>query len=307
MGRAEAPLFDMSTPSPDQPGMGNWLLIIGLGIIWGSAFMAIALSLDGYSPLWTAALRVAFGAVAVLLWAEATGQSVRHLYQVPKAWAFAGAIGMMTATIPMVLLTWGLQFVPSAFAGIAMGTVPLLILPLAYLFSPEEGIGPRRIIGIALGFFGLVLLVGTGAFEGGTLSAQLACILAASCYAIGSITTRRAPKMPPLAFAGATLLVGAGLLIPLAAFVEGPPQLAPIQPTLALIYLGLLPTGLAAVMRVRVITTAGSVFMSQTSYMVPLWATFFGVVLLGESLPAQTFLSLALILAGIAISQSRKR
>lgn len=298
----------MTQPSsPSHPGAFNWFLILLLGLVWGAAFMGIAVALEGYPPVWTAALRVAFGALGVLIWAEISGQSIRKLRAIPKAWSFVCAVALVTATVPMMLLTWGIQSVPSAFAGIAMGAVPLLILPLAYVFSPEEGIGPRRILGIVLGFAGLLLMVGPSALSGGELLPRLACILAACCYAIGSITTRRAPKMPPLAFAGATLMVGALLLSPLAFALEGAPALAPARPTIALILLGLLPTGLAAVIRVQVITTAGSVFMSQTSYMVPLWATAFGTLILGEALPPQTLTALALILLGIAISQSRKR
>lgn len=297
----------MPSPSPENPGLFNWALIIGLGVIWGSAFMSIAVALEGYPPIWTAALRVALGAGAILMIGALIGQPLSAIARAPKGWQFTLAIGLVTATVPMLLLTWGIQHVPSAFAGIAMGAVPLLILPLAFVFSPDEGIGPRRIAGVTLGFIGIAILVGPGAFGDANPLAQLACVGAASCYAVGSITTRRAPKMPPLAFAGGTLLVGAVALIPLAWIVEGPPALAPLRPTLALIYLGLFPTGLAALIRLRVITTAGSVFMSQTSYMVPVWAAIFGVALLEETLPPRILVALALILAGIAISQSRKR
>lgn len=297
----------MPDPSPESLGAFNWLLIIALGVIWGSAFMSVAIALTGYPPIWTAALRVSIGALAIVAAGGVLGQPLSAIARTPRGWHYTIAIGLITATIPMLLLTWGIQHVPSAFAGIAMGAVPLLILPLAFVFSPDEGIGPRRIAGVTLGFVGLAILVGPGAFGTGHALAQLACVGAACCYAIGSITTRRAPKMPPLAFAGGTLLVGSLAMLPLAWAIEGPPALAPLRPTLALIYLGLFPTGLAALIRLRVITTAGSVFMSQTSYMVPIWSAVFGVALMGETLPPSIFAALALILTGIAISQSRKR
>jgi len=100
--------------------------------------------------------------------------------------------------------------------------------------------------------------------------------------------------MPPLAFATACLLVAAVVLVPI-----------PPRPTAALILAALLPTAAATVIRVRVITTAGSLFMSLTSYQVPIWSVLFGVLLLGEALPPQLFIALALILLGIAVSQSR--
>lgn len=203
------------------------------------------------------------------------------------------------------LLSWGLTQVPSAFAGVAMGAVPLLVLPLVAVFSPEEGIGPRRIIGVALGFVGLAILVGPGALSDGTLAGRLACIGAAGCYAMGSVVTRRAPAMPPLAFAAGGLSLGALVLVPLAFLLDGPPSLDQPIAGWALLYVALFPTGIAAIIRVRVITTAGSLFMSLTSYLVPVWAVLFGATIMGEDLPPQLLWALALILCGIGISQSR--
>lgn len=95
------------------------------------------------------------------------------------------------------------------------------------------------------------------------------------------------------------------MLVPLALLLEDHPQIATPQAFLALIYVAAFPTALAAVVRVRVITTAGSLFMSLTSYMVPVWAVLFGITLMGEDVPPQLFGALALILFGIGISQSR--
>lgn len=295
----------MPSPSPNSPGALNWALITGLGVIWGGAFMGIATALDGFG-LWTVtAGRVLLGAAVLTPVGIALGQPPWKLGSRRSA-AFAGLIGLFAVALPFALLSYGLQHVPSAFAGVTMGAVPLLVLPLVAIFSPEEGIGPRRIAGVALGFVGLVLLVGDGAFEGNAaIPGRIACLLAALCYAAGSVLTRRAPRMPPIAFAGATLLVASAALTPLALWLEGVPESLPLRPSLGLLYIGVLPTALAAVIRVRVITTAGSLFMSLTSYMVPVWSVIFGIALMHEDLPAGLFLSLALILAGIALSQWR--
>lgn len=295
------------TESVEKPGLINWIIIISLGMIWGSAFMSISLSLEGYPPFWTAALRVFLGAIALVLLAPLFGQSLRDVSRTKNGWRASIILGITAAAFPMTLLTWGISRVPSAFAGVAIGAIPLLVLPLAYLFLPEEGIGPRRVIGVCLGFIGLALLIGGGALEPAALLGQIACIIGACSYATSSIITRKSPKMPPLAFGAATLLCGSLILLPLAWVLEGPPQLAALSPSLALLYLGVIPTGIAAALRVRVISTAGSVFMSQTSYMIPIWGTLFGVTILGEGLPPQFYISLALILAGIAVSQSRKK
>lgn len=289
--------------APAAPGLRNWGLILLLGAIWGSAFMGVSLALEGIGPWWVTAGRVTLGGLALLALGAASGQPITALRSAAQ-WRFVIAIGLLAVATPFALLSWGLTLVPSAFAGVAMGSVPLLILPLVAIFSPEEAIGPRRVVGVALGFVGLVILIGQGALEEGSLAGRLACAGAAGCYAIGSVLTRRAPPMPPLAFATGTLLVAALALLPLAYLREGPPVAPGPGPLAALCYVALFPTALAGVMRVWVITSAGSLFMSLTSYMVPVWAVIFGVALLGEALPPQVFAALALILSGIAISQS---
>lgn len=294
----------MSAPSPTRPGLTNWLLILALGVIWGTAFMGTSLALEGISLWWVAAGRLTLAAAILLPLGVVMGQGLGTI-KGSKAWGFVTVIGVGSLALPLTLLAWGLTYVTSAFAGVAMGAVPLIVLPLVAIFSRDEGIGPRRIIGVCLGFVGLVLLVGPGAFDDGTFAGRMACIGTAACYAAGSVMTRRAPKMPPVAFAGASLLMGALVLVPLAWIIDGPPQVTQSSAAWALLYTALFPTGLAAIMRVRVITTAGSLFMSFTSYMVPVWAVLFGATLMGEALPPQLFWALGLILAGIGISQSR--
>ncbi len=296
------------TATPQSPGAFNWALILSLGVIWGTAFMSVSTALDGFGPWTVTAGRTTLGAMALLVAGRLMGQGLSQISG-GRAWGYSVVIGVGAVALPFGLLSWGLQHVPSAFAGVAMGAVPLLVLPLVAIFSPEEGIGPRRVIGVGLGFVGLLILVGDGAFDRSGRDMEwlgrLACIGAAGCYAVGSVLTRRAPKMPPVAFATATLVAAAAVLIPVALLTEGVPEAWPTLPSLALIYVALLPTGLAGIIRVRVITTAGSLFMSLTSYMVPVWAVIFGITLMGEALPPQLFLALALILAGILLSQWR--
>jgi len=189
-----------------------------------------------------------------------------------------------------------------------MGAVPLLLLPLAWAFLPEEGIGPRRILGLASGFVGLAILIGGGVFEATsplTPWGRIACVGAAFCYAVGSIVTRRAPAVSPVAFATGSIALGALILVPLAWALDGPPGWPGPRAGLAILYSALFPTALCFVLRVQVIRSAGSVFMSLVSYLVPVWAVIFGLWLGSEALSGRFFAALALILAGIAISQSR--
>lgn len=301
----------MQTPSPENPGLLNWALLVLVAIIWGASFMLMTVTLEGFAPAWVAAGRLAMASLALALIGAFFGQPVSAISKSAgvRGWLFCAIIGAFAWAMPMLMLTWGQQYVPSAFAGVAMGAVPLLVFPLVYLFSPDESVGVRRIIGMLIGLVGLVILVAPGAFSGSetdmTLWGRLACVCAAWGYAIGSVLTRRAPKMPPVAMATATLMCSAMIVLPIALLTEPLPQSFSLRPSLALLAAALFPTALGAFIRVRIITTAGSMFMSLTSYMVPVWSVIFGIALMREALPTQLYAALALILIGIFVSQSR--
>lgn len=293
---------------PEGPGLLNWCLILTLGVIWGAAFLSVRLALNGFGPWTVAAGRTLIAAIILIVLGQIMGQGLNRIGGMRGALA-AMSFGVISVALPFSLLSWGQQYVVSAFAGVAMGLIPLLVLPLSYLTSADQDIGPRRLIGIALGFVGLVILIGPSAFGSSGQSLEtlgrLACLGAAMTYATGSIITRKGPSMPPITYAAASLITAAAILVPIALLREGLPGTLPVQPSLALLYVAIGPTALAAIIRFRVITTAGPIFMSLTSYMVPVWSVIFGITLLGEDLPPNLLIALALILSGIGFSQLR--
>lgn len=263
--------------------------------------MVITFALQGYGPITVACARTTLGAFSVFVLLRLTG---RHLPRSAAVWRSAVPIGLLSTALPFFLLSWGQQSVPSAFAGLSMAAVPLFVLPLAHLFSDEPLTLPKA-LGFALGFAGVIALLGPSAFQGDAQTlARLACIGAALSYAVSSVLTRRCPPVDPVALAAATLIVGAVVLVPAMLLVEGMPGWAGTTPVIAILFLGLVPTALAALLRVTVIRSAGSGFMTLTNYQVPLWSMGFGAVFLSETLPPTFFAALGLILAGLALSQS---
>lgn len=286
-----------------QPTLFNWLSIIALGLIWGGTFMVVSIALEGYGPLTVACARVTLGAVALIGLMvvlqrpipELSGRLIKYLL----------IIGLLNSAIPFALLSWGQQFVQSAFAGIAMAAVALFVLPLAHVFS-DERLTLRNSIGVGLGFLGAVVLIGPGLMRLGSGMepwGQLACLGAAFSYAVASIMTRRCPTIDPIAMATAVLVVGAIALIPAMLVFEGLPTVEEPRPTIAIILLGLIPTALAAWLRISTIRSAGSVFMAPVGFQVPVWSMIFGALVLNEDLPLRFFVALGLILTGLAISQ----
>lgn len=288
-----------------QPTLGNWLSIALLGVIWGGTFMVVAIALEGYGPLTVACARTTLGAVALLILMRLLNRPMPVFTR--RMTKYLIVMGALNTAVPFSLLSWGQQYVASAFAGISMAALPLFVLPLAHVFTDEK-LSARKFFGVMLGFVGAIVLIGPGVLrigDGLEPLGQIACLLAAFSYAISSIMTRRCPPIDSIAMAALTLTVGALCLIPAMLLVEGIPQPTDTRSTIAILFLGFFPTALAALIRVSVIRSAGAVFMTLVNYQVPLWSVLFGTVILNEVLPISFFAALTLILAGLAISQWR--
>jgi drug/metabolite transporter (DMT)-like permease len=286
-----------------QPTKQDWSGVFTLGLIWGGTFMVVAMALEGYGPVTVATSRTTLGAVMLLVLMRLTGRRIPSL--TPALLSSIFFIGILSTAVPFMLLSWGQQFVPSAFAGLSMAAIPLMVLPLAHFFS-DEPMNLRRLVGVCLGFSGALVLIGPGLAQLGQGTqplAQMACVTAALCYASSSILTRRCPPIEPMALAALTLLVGAVLLIPIMLLTEGLPSWQGTRPSLALIVLGLVPTAFATLLRVSITRSAGSVFLTLVNYQVPVWSMVFGAWILSEALPLRFYIALAMILTGLAISQ----
>ena len=286
-----------------HPTAANWLSIAALGLIWGATFMVVAIALEGYGPLTVAGARTTLGAVALLALMVLLRRPLPKF--TPRMIRYLIAIGLLNTALPFALLSWGQQYVPSAFAGISMAALPLFVLPLAHAFTDEK-MNLRNTLGVILGFVGAIVLIGPGVLRLGTglePLGQLACIAASVSYAVSSIMTRRCPPIDPITMAALLLTVGAVALIPAMLVFEGIPSLSAPRPTIAIILLGLVPTALAALIRVATIRSAGAIFMTLVNYQVPVWSMIFGAWVLSEVLPLRFFVALGLIMLGLAISQ----
>ena len=287
----------------------NWVKLATLGVIWGASFMFVSIALQSVGPLMVVASRITLGAVFLLILTYSLGSGLPSMKgrEGRTIWGFALAMGVFSNAVPFALLTWGQQSVASGFAGVCMAVVPLMVLPLAHVAVPGERMSLRRFVGFLIGTCGVVVLIGPSALAstGNSLEtlARLACVAAAGCYAIGAIFTRLCPEVDRLALAAATLLVAAILFAPYAVMKEGLPSDISRLSLFALLYLGILPTGVAQILLVQVIRDAGPVFMSLVNYQVPVWSVIFGSLLLAEPLPPSLLSAMALILGGVMLSQ----
>lgn len=278
-----------------------------LGLTWGGTFLVTEVALKGMTPYWLAAARILFAALLMIpIWLLLGGR-LFAAPPTPSDWSNLMVIGAFSTAIPFTLLAWGQQFVTAGFAGVSMASVGLIVLPLAHVLIPGERMTLRRTAGFLIGFLGVVVLIGGKAFDttGADLewAGRLACIAAASCYGISSVLVRRLPDVNPIGLSTLMLIIAAMMTVPLAFWQEGAPSLPGPQTLIAIVFLGLIPTAGANLLRVLVIRTAGPVFMSLTNYQVPLWSVVLGAWLLDEALPPSLLWALMLILVGVGLSQ----
>lgn len=189
-----------------------------------------------------------------------------------------------------------------------MASIALILLPLAHFLVPGERLTLRRLAGFLIGFAGVAVLIGGQAFghTGSTFetAGRIACLGAATCYALSSILMRRLPPVDPIGLATVLTLIGLCMALPMALIAEGPPPAIDSAYMLGVIaFLGIVPTAAANFLRVLVVRSAGPVFMSLVNYQVPVWSVLLGALLLNEPLPPSLLQAMALILAGLAISQ----
>ena len=289
------------------PGPLAWALLILLGVIWGSSFMLTNIAVREFPPMTLAALRLALAAALIMAAAMIAGA---RLPRSGRLWAFALASAVVGNVLPFWLISWSQQHIPSALSGLLMAPMPLISLLLAHFLVAGERMNLPRVVGFCAGFAGIVILIGPGALAmiggGGDLAqlGQLASLGAMLGYAINGIVIKRAAAPDALGISAAILLLSALLAGALAIAMETPDLGAvTFNGWATMIALGIGATAMGQILLMKIIALAGPPFLASVNYQVPLWATVFGVALLGEALNPAFWIALALILAGLAIAQ----
>ena len=289
----------------------NWIILATLGFIWGGSFLGVEISLGGFGPITVAASRVTIAAITLLTYAYIFGEGLPKISskEDKRIWLHCLGMAIFTNALPFSLLSWGQQTVTSGFAGVSMALVPLFVLPLSHKLVPGEKLSRAKVTGFLFGFLGVVLLIGgeklfdNQNFTPILVLAQIACVTASCCYAIGSVITKLCPPVSAVSYASCGLMLASFMLIPTAIWFEGIPKAPNGLAIAGIIYLALFPTAIATILLTTLVRRAGPPFLSIVNYQVPVWAVIIGVVVLGEALPGHFLLALSIILGGLFISQ----
>ncbi len=277
--------------------------LVLLGAIWGSSFFSIEIALNDFSPLVIAAFRIALAAVLLLALAL---HYKDPLPQSGRDWLLIVVIGFFNSALPFVLIGFGQRSIDSGTAATLMASGPFMMLILSHFFTRDDRFTLRKLISLVCGFSGILVLVSGDIADGDSHSiiAQLAVVAAACCYAGSSVLARHLAHIPPRIFTTAVLVATASYLLPVALLLDAPAIVdARWHSLAALLYLGAIPTGLAYLLRFQLIQEVGTTFISQVSYLVPLFGVFWGWLLLNEVLSVSAGLALLLIFSGLTISR----
>ena len=283
-----------------QPTFFDYLLLTLLALIWASAFFNIKIATYSFGPVTIAFLRVFFGAIPVLLLCYFKNIKIEAF---SKDWHWFAMIGFINLVAPFFLIAYGVKSVQSNLAAILMSTTTLSSTVLGHFYTKNEKFNLIRTIGVLIGFSGIVYLFSDNILiNENNFSSALLIVLGATCYVIGGVLTLKISKKKNENVTGSILIWATIILIPLVSFIEQPWELSPrLDSTISVIYLGLVSTGIAWLLRFRILINNGLIFQSQVSYLIPIFGTILGFIFLKELVTFKLFLSLVAVCIGIYI------
>jgi drug/metabolite transporter (DMT)-like permease len=280
----------------------HWLVFILLGAIWSSSFMWIKIAVREVGPITLVAFRVLFGllfGIAVILI-----QRVR-LQGSFREWSPLLLLGITNVAIPFFLISWGEQSIDSAVAAILDATVPLFTILIAHYLLRDDKMTWPKVLGLLIGFAGVIILMSKDIGASfGSLLGQLAVVLASAFYAGSAVFARRTTEDTPGILRSAGPLVSATVVMWLATFIVERPVVIPRLGItwIALLFLGILGSGLAFVMAYYLIHEIGPTRTSMVTYLFPLGGVILGVAFLNEELSWQLLVGAVLIILSLLVA-----
>ena len=297
----------VTSPASDSSSRLDWILFALLGFMWGSSYLFIKIGVDeGLQPLTLVMLRLLFGVVVL---AVVVAVAREPLPRDPRTIGHLIVMAVLNIVTPFWLITFGEQTVDSSLASILNATVPLFTIILAALFLHDEPITVNRLVGLAVGFVGVVLLTSRnlGTAGSGVGSGEIALILSAVSYGAGNVYARRnvrglRPMTTALCQVGLAFIITTVL-----AFALEDPLATTITPRagFAVVWLGLLGSGMAYLLFFRMLGRWGSTRSSLVAYLLPIWGIVLGVIVLSEEIDGRVLLGTALVIGGVALVNAR--
>ena len=286
----------------------EWGLLLLLSVLFGSSFFFIGVAVKELPTFTIVVIRVGLAAAILLAVMRVMGIKMptdRHI------WMAFFALALLNNVIPFSMIVWGQEQVASGVAAILNASTPLFGVVVAHWLTTDEKMTPPRVLGVIIGFSGVIVMIGIDAFQsmGLELLAPIAIVMATLSYAFASVFGRRFKRMgvSPISTAAGQVSASTAMLIPIALIIDQPWTLAmPGMETIgALIGLAALSTALAFVVYFRILSTAGANNVLLVTFLLPVTAILLGVVLLNEVLMPRHAPGIILIVIGLGVLDGR--
>lgn len=290
-----------------RPTRSDWILLLVLGVMWGTSYAFIKLGVETLPTFTLIATRLAIG---LTLLATVVAIAREPLPRNPRTYFHLAVMGAINIVIPFTLITWAELSVDSAIAAILNGAVPLLVIVLAALAFPDEPITLNRLVGVIVGYVGVIVLLAPGlaaASLGGEVSGELALLGSTVAYAIGAVYARMNVKgLRPMIPALFQVFFALVMVTILAFTFERPLDVQwNTDAVIAVVWLGLLGSGAAYLLMFRLLSRIGATATSQLAYLLPVVGIITGALMFGEQISAQVIGGTGLILGGVTLVNSR--
>jgi drug/metabolite transporter (DMT)-like permease len=287
----------------------DWLIFILLGFFWGSSYLFIKIGVDhGLEPFTLIMFRLLIG---FILLSTVVAVARQPLPREPRMYGHLLVMGVINIAIPFSLITFAenIPSIDSSLASVINSAVPLFVIVIAAIFLPGEAITVNRLVGLIAGFVGVAILVGLDLADLGSASAvgEVALIGATISYAFGNVYAKKyVHGLRPMVPALMQVFFGLVITATLAFTTEHPLSVAwTPESVLAVVWLGLLGSGLAYLAYFRTLQRWGATRTSLVAYLLPIWGIGLGALVLHEAITPNMVVGAGLIIGGIALVNSR--
>ena len=287
----------------------SYVIYIGLlAAFWGASYMFIKVADRAFEPATMIMFRLLLAASLLLVVLAAQRGWGRTVADMRRLGWEGFALGVVNGAIPFTLIAWGEKHIDSGVAAIANATMPIFVVLLAIRWQPSETVRGLRLVGFLVGLLGVGVLAGIhpkGGWWG--VAGTMAVVVASVSYAVGSLWGQRLiARTSGLVLSASSMIGGLIVLLPLG-LAQLPSDVPGWKESGSVVALAVIGTAVAQIILFRVLRSDGAARVSLVTYLLPMTALIYGVLLLGEPLTWQELAGMALILGGVALGSGAVR
>ncbi len=285
-----------------KPTIIDYSLLCFLALIWSSAFFNIKIATESFGPVTIAFLRVFLASIPLIILCNIKKIKIEVF---SKDWYWFALIGFVNLVIPFFFISYGIKAVQSNLAAILMSSTPLTSTILGHYFTKNEKFNLIKTVGVLIGFSGIVYLFSDNILinENNFYSALL-ILLGATGYVVGGVLTLKISNKRNENVTTSICIWASIILLPLTMIFEQPWNSTPnTLSIISVIYLGLVSTGLAWLLRFSILKKNGLIFQSQVSFLIPIFGIILGYIFLKELITPKIIVSVILVLIGIFLAK----